>query len=234
MGSDLYSKAIDISNKAAFVKKNYVFKKSISFEYYKYRILRPLLKAYTFFLRYPSKNKPWLAPAAINILDAILNKNMTVLEYGSGNSTVFISERSGKVVSIEHHPGWFERVRDELKNKDITNVDYHQIEPDQNQETKKEIEVRFKKPFDQENQNYHSYYSFAESLDDEMFDLILIDGRARVECATRVSNKIKSGGILILDNSERERYKSIHQMYSKWPSIKTTTGLTDTTFWFKP
>ena len=46
--------------------------------------------------------------------------------------------------------------------------------------------------------------------------------------------KLKRGGIFILDNSERLRYEPVHRKLRSWKQVFTTTGLTDTTIWFKP
>ena len=40
-----------------------------------------------------------------------------------------------------------------------------------------------------------------------MCDLALIDGRGRVKSIETIKDHIKPGGIIMLDNSERERYK---------------------------
>lgn len=53
---------------------------------------------------------------------------------------------------------------------------------------------------------------------DAKFDYILVDGRSRVSCLKIALSKIKEdGGILVLDNSERPRYKvGIDLVPSDW------------------
>ena len=46
--------------------------------------------------------------------------------------------------------------------------------------------------------------------------------------------KIKKGGILILDNSERKRYELVFEQLKDYEMYETTNGLTNTTFWFIP
>ena len=41
---------------------------------------------------------------------------------------------------------------------------------------------------------------------DASLDLVVVDGRARVECARRAMPKVKPGGLLLLDDTSRERY----------------------------
>mgnify|MGYP002282580474 CR=1 FL=1 len=71
-------------------------------------------------------------------------------------------------------------------------------------------------------------------LDKESRDLILVDGRARPECLFMSLDKLKSGGLMVLDNSERERYSIVFDHLKDWSSYTTSNGLTDTTFWQKP
>jgi hypothetical protein len=40
------------------------------------------------------------------------------------------------------------------------------------------------------------------------FDVVLIDGRRRNECAAHAPRSLKSSGIIIWDNSERLRYRT--------------------------
>ena len=65
-------------------------------------------------------------------------------------------------------------------------------------------------------------------------DFAIVDGRARTECCHEILPKIKKGGILILDNSERKRYKLVFEQLKKYEMYETTNGLTNTTFWFIP
>jgi len=232
--SDLYKIAHSISGKWYFISRNIVAPEGFSFAYMMYRVLRPLLKIYDILLKsLYGKEKPWLSPAAISILNKCLNSSMIGLEYGSGRSTRFFSKRLNKLVSIEHHQEWYDLVSRELNDEGINNVSYLKIEAEQS-ESKRDIEERYKSDYIEDNQNYSDYYNKVSDFSDSYFDFILIDGRARVECSIRAIPKLKSGGIFVLDNSERRRYKIVHNELSNWKRINTTSGLTDTTIWFKP
>ena len=54
-------------------------------------------------------------------------------------------------------------------------------------------------------------------------DFVLVDGRARRSCALKAMDKLKKGGILVLDNSERKRYHQVHKSFAGYPQIFTTT-----------
>jgi hypothetical protein len=223
-----------IASESRFVKNNYLTQGNLSWSYLRYRILRPLLKIYKKWnLRGMGKDIPWLTPAAIIILDNILNEKMKGLEYGSGKSTLFNASRIKHLESVEHHATWYKNVTKWLQDRNITNVTYHLFEPGIS-DSEEEIEIRNRSIFDRKNENYAEYINLISSFSNDYFDFILIDGRARVECCQQAIGKLKSGGIFILDNSERTRYQVVHDLLDDWDKVNTTTGLTDTTFWFKP
>jgi hypothetical protein len=65
---------------------------------------------------------PWMTEGAINKLDEILNENDTVLEYGSGGSTLFFARRCKKVLSYDTSLDWHALVQKEIENRNIENV----------------------------------------------------------------------------------------------------------------
>jgi hypothetical protein len=60
-------------------------------------------------------------------------------------------------------------------------------------------------------EKYHGclFEAYAASIDDypaESFDLILIDGRARPSCFLHALPRVKPGGYIVWDNTERAHY----------------------------
>lgn len=225
---DLSVKAKEINSKGKYLKMNYLSTKGDGLRYIRYRILRPLLKLYTHWGRRKYRPAPWLTPPAIEIFDTILTTNMTGLEYGSGRSTLFFSSRLRHLTSVEHNRDWYEKVRELTVGLD--NVELTLIEPDSQSLDKRDFGIEGFVP----KSKYESYYNFVCDFEDASFDFILIDGRARVECCINSLPKLKSGGILAVDNSERDRYQPIFTILKDWQKVETTNGLTNTTIWFKP
>jgi len=54
--------------------------------------------------------------------------------------------------------------------------------------------------------NFEEYVKTIDKYPDESFDVIVVDGRARPSCIQHSLSKLKSGGYLVVDNSEREYY----------------------------
>lgn len=158
---------------------------------------------------------PWLTFDAIDFLNTIPLKSKKVFEWGSGGSTLFWLKKGAYVVSVEHDPQWYEKMRPTLLK--IGKIDYKLIEPEESSRIKPNIAD----PSDPDhylssNSNKHSFYKYAsviEQYENDYFDVILIDGRARPSCIKHAVSKIKRGGILILDNSDRDYYLAKTSQY---------------------
>lgn len=213
-------------------KKNYLFYTN-KLEYFQYRIFRPLLKfKYATFRKLHSPS-PWLSQSSILFFENYLTKQHIGCEFGSGFSSLFFSNRIGKLVSIEHDTNWYKMIQNKMKLLKISNVEYHLI-PENDIKDFENTTFDFETDFFKVRRDYVNYFSALENHQNETFDFILVDGRARCECVFKAIPKLKPGGLMILDNSERKRYQYVFELLKDWESINTTNGLTDTTFWVKP
>lgn len=218
--------------------KNRTARKSDGFKYVKYRLLRPLLKMN--YQAYQKKNPeaPWISPGSIYVLNQILNKNMIGFEFGSGRSTVFYAELLKHITAIEHYKPWFLKVETLLKSKKIKNSLLKLIEPNgeaPSQHLSSEMQLFIAaEDYPVKDEVFDDYINALDEFTDAHFDFIAVDGRARLTCVLKSISKLKQGGFLLLDNSERKRYEAVFEALNGWPKIYTTTGLTDTTIWMKP
>jgi hypothetical protein len=168
-----------------------------------------------------SDGLPWIAFEAIDFLKKIVQPSMVVFEYGSGGSTVFWSDRVTKVVSVEHDKLWFEKMSSEFLKRKIKNVEYVLKEPEDEVNSSQR---NFQNPKDYTSsgsiyaeKKFEGYVTVIERFADQSFDIIVVDGRARPSCILHSINKLKKGGYLIVDNSEREYYLSSFQFDKrKW------------------
>lgn len=122
---------------------------------------------------------PWLTYPTIDLLSSRIHKKMRVFEYGCGNSTLWWARHVREVYSVEHNQEWFEKIKKITPN----NVSLKYIKLD-----------------------YGGDYCNAIS-EKGLFDIIVIDGRDRVNCLKKSVKSLTENGILILDNSDREEYK---------------------------
>jgi hypothetical protein len=235
--SSYYDIARQISQSPLFLKKNFTKRKGLTGQYIFYRIARPLLKVNYKLFKFFNPERPWTSQAAIRIFESILSKEMIGFEYGSGNSTLFFAKHLKHITSVEHNEVWYTIVKNKLKERNQTNVDYRLIPAVQANGSRiydfyekhnlTESDFTIQKEYD-------NYFSFVIGYPDNHFDFIMVDGRARVECCLNAIPKLKPGGIFVLDNSDRERYTPVFTVLKNWKMLNTTTGLFDTTFWFKP
>lgn len=163
---------------------------------------------------------------------------MVGLEFGSGSSSKFFASRIQKLVSIEHHKGWYTHVHQWMDENGLENIDYRYIAEKSGFEPQApphffdrlqliEKDYRYKKEF-------WDYFHVSDEFEDRTFDFILVDGRARVACLLNSLPKLKPGGLMILDNSDRPSYQLAFKVLKDWEHFTCTTGLSDTTFWIKP
>ena len=164
---------------------------------------------------------PWIAFNAINYLEKIIRPDMLVFEFGSGGSTQFWSGHVSKVISIEHEAEWYHKMMLDFKSKNLGNVEYYLIpaEKDSDYYRKNTANpyhyISDDKAFT--GKNFESYVRKIDQFPDEFFDLVVVDGRARPSCIAHAVNKIKKGGYLLVDNSERNHYfPSLKQFTSNW------------------
>ncbi|WP_422354413.1 class I SAM-dependent methyltransferase [Roseivirga pacifica] len=225
-------------NQRPFERKNINTQAKDGLKYLLYRIKRPLLKLKYQKFQMQNSQKPWLTPDAIYALEKLLTKEDIGIEYGSGRSTYFFSKLLGQLTSIEHHKGWYEQVAKQLRENDCRNVNYHHIPANRDftapSLSSEQQAFMTTKEYPVKDDVFHTYSTFVTTVPNQSLGFALIDGRARVSCALNSISKLKIGGIMVLDNSERTRYRAVHDALSNWPKLETTTGLTDTTLWIKP
>ncbi|AKJ28572.1 hypothetical protein AAW51_1881 [Caldimonas brevitalea] len=122
---------------------------------------------------------PWIAFSSIARLQKFLTPESRVLEFGSGMSTLWYARHAGQVCSVEDHRGWYERVEQLIQRRGLRNVEYRLAE------------------------QRDEYVSFKRD-DPTGFDLIMVDGKFRSECVRSATSLLRPGGILYLDNSDKD------------------------------
>lgn len=141
---------------------------------------------------------PWLTDEAIGFLEKLLQEkeHAKILEFGCGGSTIWFSKRTRHLVSIEHDVRWYTKTKNYLEALQVPTVDLRLIKS--------------------------NYFLQCDTFEDNYFDLILIDAKDRIKCTQRAIRILKPGGILMLDNAEREKFKPIYEMLKGWEFFTTT------------
>ncbi len=124
---------------------------------------------------------PWYTYPMLHFLGTRQLADLRVFEYGSGNSTLWWSRKAKSVVSVEHDRDWFELI----SKQSPANVTYNYRELVEGGD----------------------YSTEVTRHQDTAFDVVVIDGRDRVNCAKATMNLKQRPSAIIWDNSERERYQ---------------------------
>lgn len=124
---------------------------------------------------------PWVTYSFIHFIAERLSPDLVVLEYGSGNSTLFYSRLVKRLYTVEHDIEWF----NQMKSRIQPNVDLRHI-----------------------GLEYDGDYARFSQQIAEPLDVIIVDGRDRVNCIKQSVQALGEGGVIVLDDSEREEYKS--------------------------
>lgn len=124
---------------------------------------------------------PWVTYSFIDFIKERITKEQHIFEYGSGNSTIFYAARARKVTSVEHDKNWF----DLIKNSSPSNAEmiFCELETD-------------------------GEYAKKATLLNTQFDIIIVDGRDRVNCCKYGVDALSANGVIVLDDSERAVYAS--------------------------
>lgn len=129
---------------------------------------------------------PWITDNAFfKMRDYIsVKKNVRVLEFGAGASTVWFDKNAdvAEIISVEHNEEWFQILSKELSAKTKLNF--------------------LPQP----------YNTICNDLTG-LFDVIVVDGRNRNRCFKSSIELLKSGGVLVFDNTERKYY---HPSFDLW------------------
>lgn len=146
---------------------------------------------------------PWVAYPAIEFLEGCLSNRHRVFEWGSGGSTLFFQKRAQQIVSVEHDASWFSRVEALLNGaSDQGSCIYRLVEP-----ATSNGETHFGSGAPGcDGKDFEAYVRAIEQFADGSFDLVVVDGRARMACLRAALPKITPGGLLLLDNANYPRY----------------------------
>jgi predicted O-methyltransferase YrrM len=145
---------------------------------------------------------PWWSFPAIDAVErwiARRNGDVTAFEYGSGASTVWLARRCRRVVTVEHDRKFLQAVGPMLARD---NIELRVIDPVRNVATPGT-------PSGRAGYEHADFTAYVDSIaDDGGYDLVVIDGRARVACLERARQYVKPDGLIVFDNSDRRRYQA--------------------------
>jgi predicted O-methyltransferase YrrM len=123
---------------------------------------------------------PWIVPDAVPFFESLLVPGMRAFEWGAGRSTVWLAMHGVEIVSVELNPTWAQWVGQALAERNLSKL----------------VDLRVT------HESGDAYANIILSCE-ELFDLVIVDGDSRVECLAALSQAVKPGGVVIVDNADR-------------------------------
>ena len=157
-------------------------------------------------LRYPAAwwrarrgdrpERPWIVPAGIGWLRRRIRSDWVVLELGAGRSTPWFARRAGQVLSFEDIEFWVDETRSRLRMLGLENV-----------------ELRHRP--------VEKLAAEVDSLPNASFDLVAMDFLesptvTRIDVLKPAMTKVRPGGYLLLDDSDRPGYSEAFELLAGW------------------
>jgi SAM-dependent methyltransferase len=162
-----------------------------------------------------TRHIPWLTYGATDWLATVVGPASRVFEFGSGGSTFFFLDLGASVTSVEHEAAWHARVAAALPAEARARAVLRLVEPRPPAPGESDRAYVSAK-FDGVPRDYESYARSIDAEPDGSFDLVLVDGRARVACVRHARAKVRPGGYLVLDDSSRPEYAAIPVLLAGW------------------
>ena len=171
-----------------------------------------------------------LCPDALRFLDGWLEPTDLGFQWGSGDGTLWLAKRIRHLTSIEHDPAQARRVRARLEAEGLgERVSYH-LESHGNA---------------MENLGA-AYVRMVDTASDGSLDFSLVGGPLPSACCLASILKLKSGGLLVLENADRclshngelatvqANWGDVVWHLASWRQIWMGNGLSETAIFVKP
>jgi predicted O-methyltransferase YrrM len=164
---------------------------------------------------------PWMTFGAIHRLRGALARargEARVFEWGSGGSTIFFARRAHSVVAVENDRAWAEKVRQACAERGLQRATVHYVPGEPAPGGDPSDPQQFASAsMTHSGETFRAYAETIASHPNESLDIVVVDGRARPACLRLAMPKLKPGGLLVLDNSDRAWYARARALADAWP-----------------
>ncbi len=134
---------------------------------------------------------PWMTYCFLDYIKNLDLSEKNVFEWGSGNSTIFWSQITKNVVSVENNEEWYMKIKNIISNNASLLL-----------------------------RNTPDEFINAINEYENNYDIIVLDGYGfRFECANQALKKLNKGGMIVLDDSDNIGYNKISE-YLKSQGLK--------------
>ena len=163
---------------------------------------------------------PWFTYAAISFLEKNIPGYAKVFEYGGGQSTLYWADRVKTVVGIDHDPAFVEHVNKTLPDNATFSVveegsklapalqnklhgKPNLLDPERDDKTYRSGQL---------NNLFENYALQLLAFPKNEFDVVIVDGMARVLSTWAAIQHFERDGFIVFDNSDRSIYDAAYEM----------------------
>jgi hypothetical protein len=157
---------------------------------------------------------PWATFPYIAFLGPRLRTDLRLFEYGAGSSTLYYAQRVREVFAVEHDEAFVRALAPHLPgNAHLVHEPLHA-----------------------------ESYVRAMVQAGGRFDVAVVDGRDRVRCAAVALTRLTAGGVLVLDDAERDEYGAATAAWTAagfrrldfWGLAPGSVGTKSTAIFYRP
>jgi hypothetical protein len=174
--------------------------------------------------------EPWWNIRAVRYLAERLPSAGTAFEWGSGGSTVWLSNRGLAVTAVESELDWADKVRARAPKATV-----RFIPGTASGDLRSEPQLR-----DHGEHFFDDYVAAIHEFEPESLDVVVVDGICRIHCARAARAKVKPGGVVIVDDTNWDFLSPVRSVFTGWEA-RTLSGfkprtpeIFSTTFFHRP
>ena len=159
---------------------------------------------------------PWIEDEIVPEMEKLYTPNVRLFEYGCGASTIWAARRVAQVITVEHWPDWYNKVRAFVDDEEPELWDKLTLMLIQERITVSMERAR----------RYDVYARTIKMFPTEFFDVVMVDGRARRLSLLNSLQHVKHGGVAIIDDTERDYYRcaidvAVEYGWERWDVART-------------
>lgn len=156
---------------------------------------------------------PFMTDGEIKFFKSLLSEDYIVFEWGAGWSTLNFSKYVKEYYSVEHDFKWYIA----LLKKIHRNTKLYYVPPNSS-----DLDwfpfLKGQKYADYDEGDCHSFRDYIEFVHiigslEKKFDIVLIDGRARVDCAIEILPYLNKDAVVFLHDFKRANYWKVLDYY---------------------